>query len=323
MTNLYQKLGIDKTATKAELKSAYRSLAKKYHPDHNKDDKKTAERFKEVSAAYHILGDDEKREKYDRGELDENGNERPPMGAGGFGGRGARPGGFGGGGFRSQTSQTDFSMEDAEDLFSQFFRFNSRGPGSKNQESQNPYANSARPKGLDINYEITIGFEEAITGSTRRLKLNDSRNVDIKIPAGIHTGQVIRLSGQGGPGVSGSPKGDALIEIRVAPHPYYRREGNDIHLELPISLDEAVLGGDIQVPTPSGRLTIRIPRNSSSGKRLRLKGKGVKKKNTEDGNMYVTLKVVLPEDRDPELEKLMKQWPAKGGDTIRKKAGLN
>ncbi|MCK0069728.1 DnaJ C-terminal domain-containing protein [Kordiimonas laminariae] len=316
MSDLYNRLGISKGASDEEIKKAYRSLAKKYHPDRNKDDQKIAERFKEVSAAYNILGDADQRAKYDRGEIDENGNQRVHSGP---------QGGFGGGsGFAGGTRRRgSFGFDDAEDIFSDFFSFTGRGKKEKRSSSAktNPYKSAGRSQGLNISYEVTIGFEEAIKGGTRRLKLNDNRHVDIKIPAGIKSGQVIRLSGQGGPGVGGAPKGDALVEVHVADHPYYTREGNDIHLELPISLDEAVLGGDIQVPTPSGRLTIRIPKNSSTGKRLRLKGKGVKKGDTV-GNMYVSLKITLPNERDAELERMIKEWGKKHGENIRKKAGL-
>lgn len=315
MSDLYNRLGIARDASKDEIKKAYRELAKKLHPDRNNNDPKIAERFKEVSAAYSILGDESQRQQYDRGEIDDNGNPMSPQGYGAGGSnRGFR------GGFGSRQQRREFDMDDAEDLFRSFFSFSGRGSSKK--QTKSPYESSGRNRGLDISYKIDIGFEESITGSSRRLKLNDGRRVDIKVPAGIKSGQVIRLSGQGGPGVSGAPKGDALVEILVAPHPYYTRDKDDIHLELPISLDEAILGGDIQVPTPSGRLTIRIPRNSSSGKRLRLKGKGVQKKSGEPGNMYVTLKVVLPEKRDLELEKLIKTWTNKDGDKVRKKAGL-
>jgi DnaJ-class molecular chaperone len=320
MSDLYQRLNIDKSATKAEIKKAYRELAKKLHPDLNKDDQKIADRFKDVSAAYSILGDDEQRAQYDRGEIDENGSPKAPSGFGG----GFKGGGFGRSGFGSRQQRREFDMEDAEDLFSEFFSF-SRGKTTRQRgkrQSNNPYTSSGRNKGLDISYQVTIGFEESITGSSRRLKLNDGRSVDIKVPGGIKDGQVIRLSGQGGPGLAGAPKGDALVEVRVSEHPYYKRKGDDIHLELPISIDEAVIGGDIQVPTPSGKLTIRIPRNSSTGKRLRLKGKGVQKKKGEPGNMYVTLKIILPSSRDLELEKLIKNWGPRDGDKIRKKAGL-
>lgn len=313
MRNLYSVLGVEKQASQADIKKAYRSLAKELHPDRNKDDTRIADRFKEVSAAYSILGDANRRSRYDRGEIDENGNDKAPNFGGGYN-RGAN------GSQHARGNPFDFG--EAESSFSEFFRFTGGNRGRTAHTGQGPYQASNRTKGLDISYEVTIGFEEAITGGTRRLTLNDGRNVDIKIPAGIKNGQVIRLSGQGGPGVGKAPKGDALVEVRIAKHPYYRREGNDIHLDLPISIDEAVLGGDIQVPTPRGRLTIRIPRNSSSGQRLRLKEKGVVTK-SETGNMYVALKIMAPEKRDLELEQAIKQWSGGNGELLRKKAGLN
>lgn len=309
MRNLYSILGVEKQASQADIKKAYRTLAKELHPDLNKNDKRIADRFKEVSAAYSILGDTDQRTKYDRGEIDENGNEK----AAGFGG-GFRPGGF------SRRARREFDMEDAESVFSEFFRFS--GAGKSRRANGGRTQQPPKSKGLDISYEVTIGFEESINGGTRRLTLNDGRSVDIKVPAGIKSGQVIRLSGQGGPGLGSGPKGDALVEVRVAPHPYFKREGNDIHLELPISIDEAILGGDIQVPTPRGKLTIRIPRNSSSGTRLRLKEKGVVTKSGA-GNMYVALKIMAPEKRDLELERAVKQWGGSGGSNLRKKAGLS
>ncbi|MBL4639155.1 MAG: DnaJ domain-containing protein [Kordiimonadaceae bacterium] len=317
MNELYNRLGIEKSASQAELKSAYRALAKKLHPDHNLNDDRVAEKFKTVSAAYDILRNKDKRSQYDRGEIDENGNPKAPAGFGG-GGFGQ---GFGGNRSRHTSARPGgFGFDDAEDMFSEFFSFNGRT--GNNGNAQNPYKTAGRDKGLDINYQIIVGFEESITGGTRRLRLNDGRNVDIKVPAGIQDGQVIRLAKQGGPGIGGAPKGDALVEVQVAKHPYYRRKGNDILLDLPISLSEAVLGGDILVPTPSGKLTVRIPRNSSSGKRLRLKDKGVKRKNTT-GHMYVTLILSLPEEPDENLEKLIKEWDDNGGEQLRKKAGLS
>jgi DnaJ-class molecular chaperone len=312
MNDLYKILDVTRDASHEEIKKAYRLLAKKYHPDTNKDDPAVAEKFKEVSAAYSILGDEAQRGRYDRGEIDETGAER----------RRADPFGFSRGRSRASTSgYEDFDFDDAQDIFTDFFRSASRRKSSRSA-GESPYEQSGRKKGLDISYKITIGFEESITGGTRRLTLNDGRNVDIKIPEGIRDGQVIRLAGQGGPAFGDGPKGDALVEIRVASHPYYKRDGLDIHLELPISLDEAILGGDIEVPTPKGRLTIRIPRNSSTGKRLRLKGKGVKS-GANLGNMYVSLKVMLPPERDMDLENLIKQWGGGDGKLQRKKAGLS
>ncbi len=316
MQDLYKILEISRDASSSDIKSAYRTLAKKYHPDTNNDNPEVAEKFKEVSAAYAILGDEGQRGRYDRGEIDESGAQV----------RKSNPFGFGGGRRSSRTSSfEDFDMDEAQDIFTDFFRSTNRrrsGRGAGKNANDSPFERSGRKKGLDISYKITIGFEESITGGTRRLTLNDDRNVDIKIPPGIRDGQVIRLAGQGGPAFGEGPKGDALVEIRVAEHPYYRREGLDIHLDLPITLDEAILGGDIEVPTPKGRLTIRIPKNSSSGKRLRLKGKGIERGDTL-GNMYVSLKVMLPTERDMELEALIKQWKGEDGRLLRKKAGLS
>lgn len=315
MRDPYSILGVDRKASEADVKKAYRALAKKYHPDQNKGDQRIAEKFKEVSAAYNILGDSDKRRKFDRGLIDENGNERTA----GFGGA------PGGGGHARHTG--DFNFEEAESVFSDFFRFTGGGKrrtasGPTGSRSRGPFGGGGREKGLDINYEMTIGFEEAILGGTRRLALNDGRNLDIKIPAGIKDGQIIRLSGQGGPAVGGSAKGDAILEVHVAKHPFYTRDGNDIMLELPISFDEAVLGGDIEVPTPRGRLTVRVPKNSSSGTRLRLKGKGVQTKKAT-GHMYVSLKIMAPASRDPKLEEAIKSWTGGNGVELRKKAGLN
>ena len=342
MRDLYQVLGVGRQASHDEIKKAYRDLAKKYHPDRNKDNAAIADRFKDVSSAYGILGDETQRGRYDRGEIDDQGNERPAFQDAWYGnGRSARGGargtarggaqggtqggtqggfGFGGGG-RARGRPDPFDLDETGDIFSEFFRF-SGGQTEKSSPGSDKARGSGSRRGTDVAYEITIGFEESITGSTRRLKLNDGRSVDVKIPEGIQDGQVIRLVGQGGAGTGDAPKGDALIEVRVAPHPYYRREGLDIHLELPISLDEAILGGDIEVPTPKGRLTVRIPKGSSSGKRLRLKDKGVRRRD-ETGNMYVTLKVMLPTERDLLLEQLIRQWKGGNGPDLRRKAGLS
>lgn len=338
MRDLYSILGISRGADQGAIKRAYRAKAKEYHPDRNKNNPAVAEKFKEISAAYSILGDEDQRGRYDRGEIDEKGNAKAPGSGAGFGGQG---GGFSGGytrtGARNHWSDS-FEFEETEDLMNEFWRFSgSRKRGSKSSSGSTDSRQSSsrrssssesgiKRRGLDITYETTVGFEEAITGGKRRINLSDGRTIDIKIPPGIQDGQVVRLSGQGGPGFGGAPKGDALVEVRVAPHPYFTRDGLDIHLELPIAVDEAVLGGDIEVPTPSGRLTVRIPKNSSSGQRLRLKGKGVKK-GGNSGHIFVTLKVMMPKDRDLDLEQAIKAWSeGNGGDTgqkLRRKAGLD
>ncbi len=316
MADLYSTLGVAKDAPNKEIKSAYRKLAKKLHPDRNQDNPEIGERFKKVSAAYSVLGDEKARARYDRGEIDDNGNER-----GGFGG------GAGSGFNRGQAGGNPFgfNMNDAEDLFSQFFSGGSSGPqggwtGDQRTRQQKTRGPSSR-KGMDVSYELTVGFEEAVKGGTRRMTLNDGRSIDMKIPAGTKNGQTIRLSGQGGPGMGGGKTGDALVRISVAAHPFYNRKDDDIFIEIPISVDEAILGGQIEIPTLKGRLTIKVPRGSSTGKRLRLRGKGVEGKKST-GDMYVTLKVMVPNKPDPDLVALIKQWHGGDGEEIRKKAGL-
>jgi len=304
MRDLYSVLGVDRNAGEAEIKKAYRKLAKELHPDQRKNDEKAAERFKEVSAAYAILGDKDKRRRYDRGEIDETGQERAPFAAdaagaqdfGGFGG--FRPGGGGG--------QAEFT--DAEDLFADLFGFGAR-------------ARKARArKGRNVNYRLKVGFRDAVKGTTRRVSLSNGRTLDVKIPAGVQDGQQIRLSGQGEHGEGGGPPGDALVTVHVAPHPYFRREGEDIHLDLPITLDEAVLGGKVTVPTVDGNVNLTIPKNASSGKRLRLKGRGVPGK-AGRGDQYVTLKIVLPEAPDEKLEAAIAKWAKGRSDDPRRHFG--
>lgn len=325
MKNLYNTLGVNKNADQAEIKSAYRKLAKKLHPDTNKGDEKIAERFKDISAAYSILGDKEKRGQFDRGEIDDQGNDRgsfgpPPHGAGRNDFANAYNKAYG-------NRKNPFEFTESEDIFSNLFGF---GKGNKGQSSGpggsmggDPFGAGAGAsrQGHNKNYKITIGFEEAAKGSNRRLTLDDGKEIDIKIPVGISTGQQIRLKDKGSSGIAGGKNGDAIVKITVAKHPLFIREKNDIHIDLPISLDEAVLGAQIEVPTIHGRLTIKIPRGSSSGKRLRLKGKGIQKAK-EEGDQYVTLKIMVSKERDKELEKILKEWDGKNGAELRDKAGF-
>jgi len=299
MKDLYSVLGVGRNASQDEIKKAYRKLAKELHPDQHKEDPKAAERFKEVSAAYQILGDEEKRKRYDRGEIDETGQERAPFGAGaagagagahGFSGfegfRGFRPGGG---------AQAEYGG--AEDIFADLFGFSGFGRQKR----------SRAQKGRTVTYRLKVGFEDAIKGTTRRVTLSGGKTLDVKIPAGVQDGQQIRLSGQGHPGEGGGPPGDALVAVEVAEHPYFSREGDDIYLDLPITVDEAVLGGKVTVPTIDGEVSLTVPKNSSSGRRLRLKGRGVPRKGKR-GNQYVTLKIVLPEERDADLEAAIADW---------------
>ncbi|MBB4211773.1 DnaJ-class molecular chaperone [Rhodothalassium salexigens DSM 2132] len=309
--NLYQILGVDRSASEAEIKSAYRKLAKELHPDRNPGDQKIADRFKEVSSAYAILGDKEKRPKYDRGEIDEQGQERaaagfgarsrgPYGGAAGFGGAGAR--GFGGDdfrGFAGGTYDETVGGEDVEDLFADLFGF-SRGRTQQNRAKQ-------PQKGADQTYRLSVSFSDAARGGTKRVTLTTGRTLDVRIPAGVTDGQTIRLTGQGRPGRDGGPAGDALVRVEVAEHPYFTRDDKDVYLDLPIRVDEAVRGAKIKVPTLDGPVTITVPKGSSSGRKLRLKGKGVGGEG-ERGDQYVVLKIVLPDTPDPALEEAIEDW---------------
>jgi len=290
----YDVLGVKREASEDEIQKAFRRLAKKSHPDLHPGDKKAEDRFKELNAAYDILGDAPKRARFDRGEIDANGTEirqNPFAGA-------RRPGGGFGGGARGES----FAFDDLSDVFGGIFGERGRGPfGGGGVPSQ----------GEDLRYTLEVDFVDAVTGAKKRLNLPGGKTLDVTIPAGITDGQTIRLRGQGAVG-HGGPAGDALIEVKVRPHPQFQREGRDIHLDLPISLAEAVLGGKAEAPTVSGPVTLTIPKGANTGTRLRLKGKGVPASKREPaGDQYVTLKVVLPKKIDPELEEFVKAWAAK------------
>lgn len=298
--SLYDILGVSKTASEAEIKSQYRKLARKYHPDLNKDNKEAAERFKEISSAYDILGDREKRQKYDNNEIDADGKPTG-FGAGGFG-----TGGFGSGGYRTYSSQGfsgagfDFSSLFNEDIFSQFGNagggFSGAGFGAKRVQ-----------KGQDAAYSLDVDFLDAARGAEKNIVMN-GKQLNIKIPAGTSSGQVLRLKGQGFAGVNGGANGDALITVNVRSHPYFKIDGKNIELDLPISMKEAVLGAKVIVPTISGKVNVTIPAYSSSGEKLRLKGKGVKGKDGT-GDEIVNLVVMSPKGKSAELENVLKSLP--------------
>jgi DnaJ-class molecular chaperone len=305
--DLYQRLGVQRGASEAEIKKAYRSLAKQLHPDRNTDNPNAAKRFGEVTAAYDLLSDKDKRARYDRGEIDEEGNPKMPFGSGGFGGGGgyggARPGQ--GGGFEGFQGDT----ADLSDLFEGLFggatggRRQSGGFGNFRQRARPPQ------KGADIAYRLTVPFVEAATLAPQRITLADGKTIDLKLPNGLEDGTKIRLAGKGEQGPGGA--GDGLVTISIQPHPFYRREGNDIRMDLPVTLKEAVLGAKVKVPTPEGPVMLTIPKGSSSGKVLRLKGRGFTDKSGKRGDQLASLIVDLPSG-DPELEAFAESWSGGG-----------
>lgn len=284
--DLYGILGVSKTASEAEIKSAYRKLARKYHPDLNKDDKSAAEKFKEISNAYDIIGNAEKRKKYDNNEIDSEGK---PTGFGaGFGGgnydfsRGGNPfgGGFGG------AQGFDFSSIFGDDIFSQFTGHTGGRGGAR--------------KGQDVAYNMRVDFLDAAKGAEKQVNIG-GKNVNVKIPAGTQSGQTLRLKGLGGAGLNGGESGDVMITVNVDEHPYFKNDGLDILLDLPISLKEAISGAKIVVPTIKGKVAVKIPPYSSSGEKLRLKGQGIKTKSGQ-GDEIITLQVMLPKQKSPDLD---------------------
>jgi len=282
----YKVLGVDKSASQEEIQKAYRALAKKFHPDLNPGKKKAEEQFKEVSAAYDILGDPAKRSRFDAGEIDASGAERPKQRYYRDFAEGASP-------YASDAGYADFADVD-DDVLSQIFR----GAGRA----------SVRIRGADVHYRLELDFLDALNGGNQQITLPDGSSLDVRIPAGTHDGQVLRLRGKGRPGIGDAPAGDALIEVTVRPHRLFVREGDDIHINLPISLTEAVLGGKVKVPTPSGAVTMTIPKWTNTGAVLRLRGKGAPRGDGTHGDELVALKVVLPEKPDPELEKFVEHW---------------
>lgn len=304
--NLYDVLGVAKTATEAEIKSQYRKLARKYHPDLNKDDKNAAEKFKEVSAAYDILGDKEKRRKYDNNEIDAEGKPTG-FGAGGFNSGGGTyrtysTGGFNGAQGFGGAGGFDFSSLFGEDIFSQFSNAGGAGFGSTAG-----FNTRRAQKGQDVSYTLDVDFLDAAKGAEKYISINGKR-LSVKIPAGTATGQTLRLKGQGMPGINGGSAGDALITLNVNAHPYFKADGKDILIDLPVSMKEAVLGAKVIVPTINGKVSVKIPPYSSSGEKLRLKGKGISAKDGQ-GDEIVNLIIMAPKVKDVGLEAALANLP--------------
>jgi DnaJ-class molecular chaperone len=283
-------LGVKPDASADEIRKAYRKLAKQFHPDINPGKPEAEARFKEISAAYDLLSDSDKRARYDRGEIDETGAERPPRGYYRSQAEGAQ-------GWRYQP-EGEMDLSDLEDLFSAF--------GSAGRRRRGEAGAGFRARGADRHFTLTVDFVTAATGGKQRLSLAPEEWLDVTIPAGVEDGQVLRLRGKGGPGFGGGTSGDALIEVHVAAHPLFRRDGDNVLLELPVSLAEAVLGARVSVPTVTGPVTMTIPTGSDTGRQLRLRGKGIQKKSP--GDEIVTLKVFIGPSSDPELAAFLEKW---------------
>jgi DnaJ-class molecular chaperone len=309
--DLYQRLGLKRGASEAEIKKAYRSLAKQLHPDRNKDKPDAAKRFSEVTAAYALLSDKDKRARYDRGEIDEDGNPKMPFG-GGFGGYsqggGPRPGAGGPQGFEN----FNFGGGDAadlSDLFEGLFgaaqsRGRGGGPfGGFRQRAAPPQ------KGADVAYRLKVPFEDAVALSPQRITLADGKTIDLKLPKGVEDGTKIRLAGKGQDGPAG--RGDAIVTIEIAPHRFFTRDGTNIRLALPVTLKEAVLGAKVKVPTPEGPVMLTIPKGASSGTVLRLKGRGFTGKDGKRGDQLVAVVVDVPA-HDPALQQFAESWDGGG-----------
>jgi len=314
MADPYATLGVAREATEKDIKSAYRKLAKELHPDRNKDNPKAAERFSDVTKAYDLLSDKDKRARFDRGEIDADGNPARPFG-GGFGGQagGFRNGGRGQRGFSAQDFE-GFGAEgiDLGDIFDGLFGGGRAGPSAGMRRPQPPPR-----RGADIRYRLQVSFVDAAAMRDQRITLSDGKTIDLKLPPGVETGTQMRLKGKGEQGPGGA--GDGLVEIEVLPHPFFRRDGNDVRLDLPITLDEAVNGAKVKVPTVEGPVMLTIAPGSSSGQSLRLKGRGFTGKNGQRGDQLATLEIVLPSDPD-ELAKRLEGWS--DGRPVRSRLGV-
>jgi DnaJ-class molecular chaperone len=292
----YLELGVPRTASADELRRAFRKLAKQYHPDANPGNKEAEEKFKRISAAFDLLGDEEKRKKFDAGEIDADGREtfRGFGGAGGFG----RSGPFNqGGGFRGGGAQ--FEDVDLGDILGEMFGVRGRQGG---------FGGGVPQRGGDVRTRLEVDLEEAIAGAKRRIAFSDGRTLDVTIPRGAADGQVLRLKGQGSPGRAGA--GDALIELAIRPHPIFRREADNLVMDLPVSVPDAVLGGKVEAPTPEGPVTLTVPPGSNSGSTLRLKGRGMTGANGKRGDLMARIVVTLPDLPDAELQKIAGTWRA-------------
>jgi DnaJ-class molecular chaperone len=295
MRDPYEVLGVGREADGETIKRAYRRLAKQFHPDLNPGDSKIETRFKEVSVAYDLLSDAQKKARFDRGEIDAAGMERTH--------RGYRA-------YNERAKAAGWAGFDAEDIMEMF---------SRNQKKQ-----QTKKRGADLSYSISVDFVAAALGTKRRLALPDGRTLDIAIPPGTEEGTVLRLKGQGQASLQGGPAGDALVEVQLEPHAFFERKGQDIHLEVPVTLQEAALGATITVPTIEGKVAVKVPAGANSGTVLRLKGRGIPAKDDSPaGDQYATLVVVLPPRVDADLAHFLEKWGPAHNYAVRGKLGVD
>jgi DnaJ-class molecular chaperone len=305
MADLYQRLNVARGASDAEIKKAYRKLAKELHPDRNKDNPKASDRFSEVTAAYDLLSDKDKRAQYDRGEIDESGNPKMPFGYGGGAPGGFRPGP--GGPFQPGGDTADLG-----DIFEGLFGgggARARGGSGGGFGGFGGRTRAAPPRGADVTYRLAVPFDEAAALKPQRVTLASGKTIDLKLPAGVETGTQMRLGGQGDAGPGGN--GDATVTIDITPHRFFKRDGDDVRLDLPVALDEAVNGASVKVPTVEGAVMLTVPKGSTSGRVLRLKGRGFHRKDGGRGDQLVTILVDIPAD-DAELQAFVAGWSAVG-----------
>jgi DnaJ-class molecular chaperone len=298
MQDPYKTLGVPRGASQDDIKKAYRRLVKECHPDVHPGDVVVEQRFKQVSAAYDVLGDKDKRARFDRGEIDADGNERTDAAF-----RRAWPGGAARG--RRAGQQGFRGGFGGHDFFDDFF---SKG--------------GIKSKGADVSYTLDVDFLVAAAGGRKRLVLSDGRGIDVAVPAGSRDGDTLRLRGQGLSGLGGGAAGDALVTLKVKDHEHFVRKDQDIHLEVPVTLHEAVLGATIEVPTVDGKVSVRVPRGTNSGTVLRLRGKGLADRSGARGDQYVKLRIELPDQPDAALSDFVADWRPAAGYAPRKRAGL-